>query len=174
MIRYMHMGSAEAVARVGQLREVYAAVFSLPPYNEAPEMADKFVGWIHEESGHAGFDLVAALDADRLVGFAYGYTMPAGDWWHGTDRPTPEHLKAAEKFAVMEWAVLPEQRGKGIGRRLMDELLTGRREPYATLTVNPSAEARALYGRWGWRYLASTRPGKMPGMDVMALDLQSA
>src|SRR5207248_11309031 len=90
MIRYMHMDSAEAVARIGHLREVYAAVFSLPPYNEAPEMADKFVGWNHEESGHAGLDLVAALDDDRLVGFAYGYTMTPGDWWQGTARTDAE------------------------------------------------------------------------------------
>jgi GNAT superfamily N-acetyltransferase len=171
MTEYVHMSPTEAIAHILELRDVYAAVFSLPPYNEGPEMADKFVGWVQEESQHAGFDLIVAYEADRLVGFAYGYTMPPGEWWHGVDRPAPEHIKAAAKFAVMEWAVLPGRRGKGNGRRLMDDLLTNRQEPYATLTVNPAAIARTLYERWGWRYVASTRPAKMPGMDVMVLEL---
>jgi GNAT superfamily N-acetyltransferase len=171
MTEYVHLDPATATAHVGELRDVYAAVFSLPPYNEGPEMADKFVGWIQEESKHTGFDLIAAYDAGRLVGFAYGYAMPPGEWWHGVDRPAPEHIKAAEKFAVMEWAVLPDRRGKGIGRRLMDELLANRHERYATLTVNPAAEAHTVYERWGWQYAASTRPGRMPGMDVMVREL---
>ncbi|OLB80267.1 MAG: hypothetical protein AUI14_07305 [Actinobacteria bacterium 13_2_20CM_2_71_6] len=171
MTDYGHLNPAEAIARIAELREVYAAVFSLPPYNEGPEMPDKFVGWVNEESKHPGFDLVAAYDNGRLVGFAYGYTMPSGEWWHHADRPAPEAVKASAKFAVMEWAVLPDQRGKGVGRRLMDELLAGRQEPYAALTVNPQAEARTVYERWGWQYVASTRPGTMPGMDVMVRGL---
>jgi hypothetical protein len=105
------------------------------------------------------------------VGFAYGYTMPAGRWWDGTDRPAPQELEAADKLAVIEWAVLPARRGAGIGRRLLDALLAGRREPWATLTVNPAADARAVYERWGWQQVASTRPGRMPAMDVLALEL---
>ena len=27
------------------------------------------------------------------------------------------------------------------------------------------------YDRWGWRQVASTRPGRMPGMAVMLLEL---
>jgi ribosomal protein S18 acetylase RimI-like enzyme len=171
MVSYVHLNAAEALANVAELRGVYLAVFSLPPYDEGPEIGDKFVGWISDESKLAGFSLVAAYDEDRLVGFAYGYTQPPGEWWRNTDQPAPEQVKAAEKFAVMEWAVLPDQRGKGIGRRLLDELLADRREPYATLTVNPAAEARTIYEQWGWQYVASTRPGNMPGMDVMVREL---
>jgi GNAT superfamily N-acetyltransferase len=100
-----------------------------------------------------------------------GYTQPPGEWWRGTDNPAPESIKAREKLAVMEWAVLPDQRGSGVGRRLLDELLTNRSEPYATLTVNPAANARIIYEHWGWRHVASTRPDKMPGMDVMVREL---
>ncbi len=80
-------------------------------------------------------------------------------------------MKAADKVAVIEWAVLPDRRGEGIGRRLLHELLAGRSEQWATLTVNPGADARAIYDRWGWRQVASTRPGRMPGMAVMVLEL---
>jgi GNAT superfamily N-acetyltransferase len=97
--------------------------------------------------------------------------MPAGEWWHRTDQPAPDEVKASAKLAVMEWAVLPGRRGAGIGRRLMDELLRGRSERYATLRVNPAADARSVYERWGWRRVSSTRPGKMPGMDVMLTEL---
>jgi GNAT superfamily N-acetyltransferase len=159
-----------------ELRAVYAEVFSLAPYNEGPELADEFLDRLAEESKRPGFSLVAACGCGRplgLVGFAYGYTMPAGEWWDGTDRPAPEEVKAADKLAVIEWAVLPDRRGAGIGRRLLDELLAGRREQWATLTVVPAADARVIYDRWGWRQVASTRPGRMPGMAVMLLELPS-
>lgn len=170
---YRHVSPAEVGAVAEELRGVYAAVFSQPPYDEGPEMVDKFVGWLAEESKRPGFSLLAAYDGPTALGFAYGYTMPAGEWWHRTNRPAPEGIREADKFAVMEWAVLPDRRGAGIGRRLLEGLLIKRRERYATLTVNAAAEARAIYGRWGWQQVASTKPGKMPGMAVMLLDLNS-
>ena len=170
-VEYRRVCPGEVSERAVELRAVYADVFSLPPYNEGPEMADEFVDRLAEESKLPGFSLVAACGGGRLLGFAYGYTMPAGEWWDGTDRPAPEEVKAADKLALIEWAVLPDRRGAGIGRRLLDELLGGRREQWATLTVNPAADARVIYDRWGWRQVASTRPGRMPGMAVMLLEL---
>ena len=169
-----YVSPAEVSERVVELRAVYAEVFSLPPYNEGPELADEFLDQLAAESKRPGFSLVAACGGGRLLGFAYGYTMPAGEWWDGTDRPAPEEVKAADKLAVIEWAVLPDRRGAGVGRRLLDELLAGRREQWATLTVVPAAAARAIYDRWGWRQVASTRPGRMPGMAVMLLELPAA
>jgi len=87
VIEYMRLSPAEASSRVGELRAVYKAVFSLPPYNEDPELADAFVGRIGDESQLPGFCLVAASDCARLVGFAYGHRKPVGTWWRGADRP---------------------------------------------------------------------------------------
>lgn len=75
---------------------------------------------------------------------------------------------------VQEWAVLPNGRGRGVGRRLMAELLTDRGEPWATLTVNVDAPARDVYLRWGWRRVATTRPGAGPRMDVLVHILAEA
>jgi ribosomal protein S18 acetylase RimI-like enzyme len=170
-VEYRHLTAAEANERVEQFKAIYGAVFSQPPYNEGPEVADKFVGWIRDESTESGFDFVEAVDHGVAIGFAYGYAKPAGKWWRGADRPAPAAVKAGPTFAVMEWAVLPDRRGKGVGRALMDELLAPRREPYAVLTVNPKAAARQLYERLGWRQVASTKPGNSGGMDVMLLKL---
>jgi ribosomal protein S18 acetylase RimI-like enzyme len=171
VVGYRHLTPEDANSRIEQYKAVYAAVFSQPPYNEGPEMADKFVGWVAAEFTEPGFTFVEAVESGTVVGFAYGYRQPAGEWWRGADLPASEEVRPNPTFAVMEWAVLPDRRRGGIGRRLMDELLAGREEPYAVLTVNPAAAARAVYERWGWRYVASTKPGKAPSMDVMLLKL---
>ena len=44
-------------------------------------MADEFLDRLAEDSKRPGFSLVAACGGGRLLGFAYGYTMPAGEWW---------------------------------------------------------------------------------------------
>ena len=170
-MEYRHVDAAEANARILEFKAVYAAVFSQPPYNEGPEMHDRLVGWVRDESDQPGFDLVEAVDDGRTVGFAYGYARPAGEWWRGADKPAPAEVKAGPTFAVMEWAVLPEHQGKGIGRVLMDELLARRSEPFAILTVNPAATARTIYERWGWQWVAETKPDSPSSMDIMLLKL---
>src|SRR5687768_15632607 len=100
-VTYRRMTPDQALDNVLDLSALYAAVFSEPPYNEGPEMPAKFVEWITGESGFPGFDLVAAFAADKLVGFAYGYTMPPGEWWHRTGTPAPAGVKESAKFAVM-------------------------------------------------------------------------
>jgi GNAT superfamily N-acetyltransferase len=171
MVEYRMLDPIEANARVRELQDVYRVVFSAPPYSEEPGMVDRFAEWIAEESKDLGFQMSVALCGEKIIGFAYGYVHPAGKWWRGTDRSISEDVKSADKFAVMEWAVIPEERGQGIGKQLMEKLLATRAEPYATLTVSPAADAREIYERWGWRHVASTKPGKMPSMDVMLKEL---
>ncbi|HLL69070.1 MAG TPA: GNAT family N-acetyltransferase [Micromonosporaceae bacterium] len=160
-------------AVLDELREVYVRVFAEPPYNESPDMADEFIEWLSSEPATPGFDLVVARDAGRLVGFACGHTMPAGRWWRSAEQPPPAHIAATDTFAVREWAVLGAHRRRGIGRRLMAELLAGRPEPWATLVVNLDADAWAIYQRWGWVRVGLSRPPRRPSMDVMVLDLRA-
>jgi ribosomal protein S18 acetylase RimI-like enzyme len=134
-------------------------------------MADNFVSWVHDESHRVGFAMIVADTGDQPVGFAYGYTMPAGEWFRGTDQLAPPQAQKSDKFAVMEWAVLPEHRGEGIGRTLMQLLLDARPESWAVLTANPASTARAIYERAGWRQVACTKPSRTwPAMNVMVLD----
>lgn len=173
MTEYRHLSAAETLEALPALQDVYMAVFALPPYDEGPEMRDKFAGWVRDESKEPGFDLVTATESGRVVGFAYGYGRPAGQWWHWAQQPIPDEIGGEGTFAVMEWAVVPDARGHGVGQALMDELLRNRPEPWATLTVNPAADARAVYERRGWQQVDQTRPGKMPSMDVMVLKLRN-
>jgi ribosomal protein S18 acetylase RimI-like enzyme len=171
-ITYRHLGPADARQAAPDLIPVYAAVFSLPPYDEEPPY-DKVVTWIDEESEHSGFTLVVACDGEcGPVGFTYGYTMVGGSWFGNAAAAGPAYLVDVDKAAVMEWAVVPDARGQGIGRELMRRFLDGRSERYAVLTVNPAADARAVYERAGWQQTGITKPGRnWPAMHIMALDL---
>jgi ribosomal protein S18 acetylase RimI-like enzyme len=170
-INLRRLGPADARAALPDLQPIYAAVFAEAPYHEGPQMALKFAGWVADESNLPGFTMVVAYNDGRAVGFAYGYTQAADDWFRGTDQPAPPDVLTAQRFVVMEWAVLNELRGQGVGRALMEELLTGRPERYAVLTVNPAAAARSIYERAGWRQVATTPASRQwPSMHVMVLD----
>lgn len=53
-------------------------------------------------------------------------------------------------------------------RTRMQLLLDGRPERWAVLTVNPAAEARAIYERAGRKHIASTKTSRSwPGMHIM-------
>jgi ribosomal protein S18 acetylase RimI-like enzyme len=78
---------------------------------------------------------VAAFDGDEPVGFAFGYELPRR---HG--RPSI--------FFVYELGVDERHRRRGIGRRLMEELLAGRDEAFV-LTEPDNHAANALYASLG-------------------------
>jgi aminoglycoside 3-N-acetyltransferase I len=78
---------------------------------------------------------VAALDGTQPVGFAFGYVLPRR---HG--RPTI--------FFVYEIDVDERYRRRGIGRRLLQELLAGQEEAFV-LTDADNDAAMALYAAVG-------------------------
>jgi aminoglycoside 3-N-acetyltransferase I len=78
---------------------------------------------------------VAAFDGAAPIGFAFGYVLPRR---HG--RPTI--------FFVYELDVDERYRRRGIGRRLMEELLAGHEEAFV-LTDADNEAAMALYASLG-------------------------
>ena len=78
---------------------------------------------------------VAAFDGETPIGFAFGYALPRR---HG--RPTI--------FFVYELDVHERYRRQGIGRRLMEELLSGHEEAFV-LTDADNDAAMTLYASLG-------------------------
>jgi ribosomal protein S18 acetylase RimI-like enzyme len=159
--------------------DLYDEVFSAPPFR-----------WTDEESGHhrrmltsllvePTFGLVTAEADGQLVGFTYGYTLPPKTrWWDGFQEPVPAELtkeREGRTFALIDLAVQREWRGQGIGRQLVDALLSVRGEERATLCVQPPAtDAQAFYGRLGWQKIGRKHMpagAVSPSFDVYVVEL---
>lgn len=155
-------GAGEARQRTGDLLAAYADAYSVDP---GDRKVAAFGGRLGKAVERPGFELALACGGGYAVaGFAFGYPLPAGDsyWWTGL-RPEPAPGFTAETgtrtFVLAEIEVRRAVQGGGVGRRLHDLLLWGRPEERATLAVNPgSADAHAVYRRWGW-----DPAGQVPG-----------
>jgi GNAT superfamily N-acetyltransferase len=113
---------------------------------------------------------VAAELGEDLVGYAYGIPFAADGWWTEADHE-PAEVHGRPAFAVMEFIVRRDHRGRGVGTALMAALLADRSEPYATLCANPAAPARQIYHHWGWGAVALAHPPQLPPMDVLLIEL---
>lgn len=172
-VNYELLDGEQARLLVPHLVGLYALVYAEPPYEEGPEQVKRFAETLPDELDRDGFALTAATIGDRLAGAAYGWTMDAGRWWSHASAEPPADLKESPKFAIMEWMVHPQHRGHGIGRALMQHLLGGRPEPWATLASDPRSAARGMYTRAGWRQVGESTLSWGPAMDLLALPLDA-
>ncbi|HEY0696619.1 MAG TPA: GNAT family N-acetyltransferase [Micromonospora sp.] len=157
---------------VDRLTGLYAVVYAEPPYEEGPEQVDEFARKLPEEAGLPGFTAVVAHRDGELVAVAYGWTMAADTWWFRADQDSPAAVSGAEKFALMEWIVHPDRRGRGHGARVLRTLIEGRPEPWATLAADPRSHARGIYARQGWQQVGTSRLPWGPVMDLLVLPLR--
>jgi len=170
---YVRHGRVTAAAVMPELVDLYAVVYSEPPYEEGPDQVERFRSALPEEINRPGFALITANAEGRLVGAAYGWTMGAGAWWSRADQDPPVPIRDTDKFAVMEWIVRPDRRGRGTGSELIRRLLDDRPEKYATLASDPRSPARKMYERAGWRQVARSILAWGPEMDILVLDISS-
>jgi GNAT superfamily N-acetyltransferase len=86
-------------------------------------------GYIATHLRRPGFRAVATLSTEGdLVGFGYGYTGAAGQWWHDQVRSALDEPARktwlADCFEVVELHVRPHAQGHGLGARQLRALLT--------------------------------------------------
>lgn len=152
--------------------EVYAArlgdpFFSLPRYWERLEAY----------AGRQGFGLVMGYAGAEIIGYALGFTLPAGTgWWQGLLGEVDSAFVTEDgtrTFAVTEIMVRESWRRRGYARALHDALLGDRPEERATLLVLPdNLPARTAYLSWGWYRVNGLKPfDDAPTYDAMLLDL---
>jgi ribosomal protein S18 acetylase RimI-like enzyme len=130
--------------------------------------------YVPRHTTRADFDFLVAIADGRVAGFAYGYTGGYGQWW--TDRIavalSPEARAAwvdPPHFEVVELHVRPADQRRGIGTRLLGELLA--RQPHDRALLTTHAENRPglpFYTRLGWQRLADVRFNPAgPAMAIM-------
>ena len=128
---------------------------------------DDVVGWREtvwdRHRTRAGYRLTTAYDGDRLLGFSWGYTGQPGQFWSDfiLDRLGPAVAGwVGGHFELVELAVIPDGRGRGVGGTLHDQLLAGLPHERALLGTedDPTSPAVRLYRSRGWQRLGKQSP----------------
>jgi GNAT superfamily N-acetyltransferase len=130
---------------------------------------------------HPGFRAFGAFDENALIGFVYGATCRAGQWWF--DQISPSLVAAGyrpwiiDPYAVTELHVRPDYHGHGLGLGLLTRLLSDVEHPTALLsTYDGDTRARRLYQGLGFvDLITGFRFGTSPqGYALMAAPLPLA
>ncbi|MEU9158787.1 GNAT family N-acetyltransferase [Streptomyces sp. NPDC048424] len=169
--------SEEAVRGLDALVRVYQEVYAEPPYREGPRDAADFRVRAGRQAVRDGFRLVLARDGDELVGFSYGYRLPADTgWWRALEEPLDDAFveeNGRRTFNVAELAVRGAWRRQGVAAAMHRLLIADQGAERITLTVRPDPEAapaRTAYATWGYRKVGRARYGDgHPAYDVLVL-----
>src|SRR4051812_29031331 len=136
-------------------------------YGEAMQRAPQFVAQrleiMQAHVSRQGLVACIAVDgageSDEMVGFGYGYLGRPGEWWHDVvGRALADDLGAdaaakwlTDTFELAELHVLPEQQGRGAGRRLLSTVLAESGGTTVVLSTHDrESPARHLYRSVGF------------------------
>ena len=93
---------------------------------------------------------------DQVAGMGFGTRSLPGQLWHDkvAEQVGGEHPALQGAWVLVDLAVRPAYRNRGIGAAIMNALLASQPWPRALLSTEvANAGARRLYTRTGWRLL---------------------
>ncbi|MEU4198021.1 GNAT family N-acetyltransferase [Kribbella sp. NPDC026611] len=153
------LGGVDALPLAEQVWLCYDAVFG--------DSAD-FDTWrsdlFERHAARDGYRLAIAADEGRVVGFSWGYVGQRGQYWSDlVCKALPRELAdewVGNHFEIVELAILPSHRQRGLGQALHDRILEGvDRRCLLSTSADGNDPAVRLYLRSGWRHLGMLRPG---------------
>lgn len=153
---------AQFADRVDEAMEIYVQAMHYPTYTGTQRAVTA-----RRHTRNDGFACRAALDdTGRLIGFGYGYTTRAGQWWHDlVRRAMPPELADEwldDAFELSELHVLPDHQGAGTGLRLITDLAAG--IPHRSMLLStPDADTRAFRLYRGLGFVDLARNYLFPG-----------
>lgn len=172
-------GTDTSADQSGTVGELYAEIYTEPPYNEGSTEVEDFTSGWSRTIDQRNFRLVVARRASEPIGFAFGLQLRARTkWWDGALTPLSDEITAEHSgrtFAIIEIAVRRPYRKCGVGRLLHTHLTAGLSEERITLLVRPEAPApQHAYHSWGYQTVGKIQPFPgSPVYDVMIKPLGS-
>jgi GNAT superfamily N-acetyltransferase len=152
-----HPSAEEFLAAREDLTAAYREAFTGPPWDESTDQVSSFTdglaGWVDRE----GFAAAWVRDQGTVVGFAFRVRTPrpvpdSGFYAVLRDRFGNQVDTLAGAVEVVELAVRPSARGRGLGRDLLEAVVDGER---AWLVTRIAATATiAFYDHLGWQEFA--------------------
>jgi len=103
-----------------------------------------------------GYVGLMALTDDKVIGFVFGSSSLAGQWWHERVAAHVGHTHPAlqDAWVLTQLNVLQAHRNKGIGQTLHDRILHKQPSPRTLLSTQvANTGAQRFYKRNGWRIL---------------------
>lgn len=169
-----------AAAELDAFLAAYEEVYAEPPYCEGPSDIAQFIEHYQAQARRPGMRLVVTREAGEVVGFTYGYPLPADTgWWDSVQEELPTEFTredGARTWAIIELAVRKAWRRRGVAARLHATLLQHLDVERVTLTVRPEPDAKAAqsaYHAWGYREVGVAHPWEeAPFYTAMVLDLR--
>jgi GNAT superfamily N-acetyltransferase len=162
-------------AILADLRAIYLAALSQPPFGEGEAQADDFAAEVADDVEDAGFRCCALWAGGEPVGFAYGSPAFTGEPADSWTRELVQSVGAdvadgwiRGQFAFIWTAVRPEWQGRHLGARLHDALIDTVAQPRAWLVTYPfDCPAVRLYRSRGWIELGRGPLGAMSAERVV-------
>ena len=148
MVKVLELASDEVLQQVSEL------------YKEVWDSEDNSIKErILKHSSYEGFrGFVVLSNKDKVIGFSYGYTSLPGQFYHeilAKEFNSEEYHQCLQDcFEIVELAVQPSYRKKGLGTMLITKLLEAVDNKTAILTpqIN-NISARSLYESLHWKVL---------------------
>ena len=163
-----------------EIVRIYRQAFKSAPYYKSKSEVASFHQSLGRHIKRPGLNFLIArnLQTSQFVGFTYGYSGQAGQWWHDIVANAMDSQAASvwmrNNFELVELAVIPSHQGYGIGGALHDRLLSEQRHPKAILsTLQSETIAFRLYRDRGWKVLIKDLifPGSSRVYTIMGIDL---